>query len=157
MQHRLLRIDRKNHVATLTLNRPEKKNSLSPELVDLLLQTLQEFSADDTIRTVVMRGEGDHAFCAGYDIGSLPTSRSDDRQALPARPGRTRSSGRRHRAACRSGPRFGRSVRSSGSNQALPARNAMAVHRSFRAACDWSGGSSPGASVRQSRAVLCGL
>ena len=80
MQNRLLRSDRKNHVAILTLNRPEKKNSLSPELVDLLLQTLQELSSDDTIRTVVIRGEGDHAFCAGYDIGSLPTSRIDDPQ-----------------------------------------------------------------------------
>lgn len=80
MQHRLLRSDRKNHVATLTINRPEKKNSLSPELVDLLLQTLQELSSDDTIRTVVIRGEGDHAFCAGYDIGSLPTRRIDDPQ-----------------------------------------------------------------------------
>ena len=80
MQHRLLRSDRKNHVATLTLNRPEKKNSLSPGLVDLLLQTFQELSSDDTIRTVVIRGEGDHAFCAGYDIGSLPTLRIDDPQ-----------------------------------------------------------------------------
>ena len=78
MQNRLLRIERKNHVATLTLNRPEKKNSLSPELVDSLLRTLQELSADDTVRTVIIRGKGDQAFCAGYDIGSLPTHRSDD-------------------------------------------------------------------------------
>ena len=65
-------------MAILTLNRPEKKNSLSPELVKILLQTLEELSADDTIRTVVIRGAGDKAFCAGYDIGSLPTRRSDD-------------------------------------------------------------------------------
>jgi enoyl-CoA hydratase/carnithine racemase len=65
-------------VATLTLNRSEKKNSLSPELVKILLQAFEELSIDDTIRTVVIRGEGDKAFCAGYDIGSLPTSRSDD-------------------------------------------------------------------------------
>ena len=55
-----------------------KKNSLTPELVKILLQTLKELSLDDTIRTVVIRGAGDKAFCAGYDIGSLPTSRSDD-------------------------------------------------------------------------------
>jgi enoyl-CoA hydratase/carnithine racemase len=64
-------------MATLILNRPEKKNSLSPELVKILLQTLEELSADDTIRAVVIRGAGDKAFCAGFDIGSLPTSRSD--------------------------------------------------------------------------------
>jgi enoyl-CoA hydratase/carnithine racemase len=67
-----------NNVCTLTLNRPEKKNSLSPELAKILLQTLEEIAADDTIRTVVIRGAGDKAFCAGYDIGSLPTGRSDD-------------------------------------------------------------------------------
>jgi len=78
VQNRLLRVHRKNNMAILTLNRPEKKNSLSPELVKILLQTLEELSADDTIRTVVIRGAGDKAFCAGYDIGSLPTRRSDD-------------------------------------------------------------------------------
>ena len=78
MPDRLLRVHRKNYMATLTLNRPEKKNSLSPELVKILSQTLEELSADDTIRTVVIRGAGDKAFCAGYDIASLPTRRSDD-------------------------------------------------------------------------------
>ena len=78
MQNRLLGVHRKSNRATLTLNRPEKKNSLSPELVKILLQTLEELSADGTIRTVVIRGAGDKAFCSGYDIGSLPTRRSDD-------------------------------------------------------------------------------
>ena len=78
MPNELLRVHKKNYIATLTLNRPEKKNSLSPELVKVLLQTLEELSADDTIRTVVIRGACDKAFCAGYDIGSLPTGRSDD-------------------------------------------------------------------------------
>ena len=78
MQNRLLRVHRENYMATITLNRPEKKNSLSPELVKILLQTLEELSADDTIRALVIRGAGDKAFCAGYDIGSLPTSCSDD-------------------------------------------------------------------------------
>jgi len=78
VQNRLLRVHRENYMATITLNRPEKKNSLSPELVKILLQTLEELSADDTIRALVIRGAGDKAFCAGYDIGSLPTSCSDD-------------------------------------------------------------------------------
>ena len=78
MKNRLLRAHRKNNMATLTLNRPEKKNSLSPELVKILLQTLEELSTDGTIRAVVIRGAGDKAFCAGYDIGSLPTGRSED-------------------------------------------------------------------------------
>jgi len=75
---RLLRVHRTNNMATLTLNRPEKKNSLSPELVKILSQTFAELSADDTIRAVVIRGAGDKAFCSGYDIAALPTRHSDD-------------------------------------------------------------------------------
>ena len=78
MPKRLLRVHRTNNMATLTLNRPEKKNSLSPELVKILSQTFAELSADDTIRAVVIRGAGDKAFCSGYDITALPTRRSDD-------------------------------------------------------------------------------
>ncbi len=65
----LLSVKIEKNVCTLTLNRPEKKNSLSPELVKILLQTLEELSVDDTIRAVVIRGAGDKAFCSGYDIG----------------------------------------------------------------------------------------
>ena len=78
MGSKLLLIERNKNVCTLVLNRPEKKNSLSPELVELLLQTLNELSADDRIRAVVIRGAGDNAFCSGYDIRSLPTQLSED-------------------------------------------------------------------------------
>jgi len=78
MEDRPLLVKRKDKVATLILNRPEKKNSLSPELVQLLLQTLQELAADASIRAVVIRGAGDKAFCSGYDIRSLPTGPGDN-------------------------------------------------------------------------------
>jgi len=73
MKDRPLLVKRENNVVTLTLNRPEKRNSLSPELVQLLLQTLRELAADASIRSVIIRGAGSSAFCAGYDIRSLPT------------------------------------------------------------------------------------
>lgn len=73
MEESPLLVKKKNNIVTLTLNRPEKKNSLSPELVQLLLQTLQELASDASVRAVVMRGAGGSAFCAGYDIRSLPT------------------------------------------------------------------------------------
>jgi enoyl-CoA hydratase/carnithine racemase len=76
----ILLVKRENRVCTLALNRPEKKNSLSPQLVILLLQTLEEMAGDDSVRTVVIRGVGDNAFCAGYDIRSIPTGGSGDVQ-----------------------------------------------------------------------------
>ena len=78
MEEGPLLIQKKHNVVTLTLNRPEKKNSLSPELVKIMLQTLKELSTDESMRVVVIRGSGEKAFCAGYDIRSLPTKRDND-------------------------------------------------------------------------------
>ncbi|MGD8519995.1 MAG: enoyl-CoA hydratase-related protein [Desulfobacterales bacterium] len=78
MNENLLLVEKKNNVCTLVLNRPGKQNSLSPELIDRLLQILEGLSIDRDVRTVVIRGAGDKAFCAGYDIKSLPTRGGDD-------------------------------------------------------------------------------
>lgn len=78
VQEKPLLINRKNNVVTLTLNRPEKKNSLSLELVTILLKTLKDLAADDRVRTLVIRGSGDKAFCSGFDIRSLPTNHSEN-------------------------------------------------------------------------------
>jgi len=73
-----LLIDRKDYVVTLILNRPAKRNSLSLELVGILLKTLEDLAADEAVRTLVIRGSGNQAFCAGFDIGALPTQHSAD-------------------------------------------------------------------------------
>jgi len=75
---KLLLIEKNKNVCTLLLNRPEKKNSLSPQLVETLVDKFEELAADDTVRTIVIRGVGDQAFCSGYDIRSLPTRVNDD-------------------------------------------------------------------------------
>ena len=73
MNNQLLLVQTKNNICTLTLNRPEKKNSLSLELVERLRSTFEELAEDDRVRAVILRGAGDKAFCSGFDIGSLPT------------------------------------------------------------------------------------
>ncbi len=55
-------------IRTLTLNRPEKRNALSAELVDALMQALSQASADEECRVVLLTGAGDRAFCAGGDL-----------------------------------------------------------------------------------------
>jgi len=83
VKNKFLLIKRENHICTLTLNRPEKKNSLSLELVELLESTLNELAEDDEARVVILCGVGDEAFCSGFDIGSLPTqSKADADQRL---------------------------------------------------------------------------
>lgn len=66
-----LLVQKSNYVCTLILNRPQKRNALSPELLIKLTETLQSLSKNDETRAVIIRGSGDKAFCAGYDIGKL--------------------------------------------------------------------------------------
>ena len=55
-------------VATLTLNRPDKHNSLSALMIDELTQAAGLLGADDAVRVVVLTGAG-ASFCAGGDLG----------------------------------------------------------------------------------------
>ena len=57
-------------VATLTLNRPDRLNALSPELLAKSIETLTQWEADSEIAVVVLTGAG-RAFCAGGDIGGM--------------------------------------------------------------------------------------
>ena len=59
---------RESGVLWLTLNRPDRKNSISPELRDEILRELDDARADDEVRCVVLTGAGD-AFCSGVDLG----------------------------------------------------------------------------------------
>src|SRR5438876_305076 len=54
-------------VSTLTLNRPERLNTITPALIGELRAALAEAQADDAVRVIRLRGAG-RAFCAGYDI-----------------------------------------------------------------------------------------
>ncbi|MGW5659575.1 enoyl-CoA hydratase/isomerase family protein [Streptomyces sp. NPDC003758] len=56
-----------NHVAHLTLNRPDFLNAITPHLRELLIQELQDASADPAVRVVVLTGAG-RGFCAGADL-----------------------------------------------------------------------------------------
>lgn len=72
----LVRYERKNYVATITLNRPEKLNAFNKELVQGLHDTWVRFEQDDEARVAIITGEG-RAFSAGLDINEftpvLPT------------------------------------------------------------------------------------
>ncbi len=58
---------RESRIATLTLNRPEKRNALDDELLEEMQQALDEVESDEEIRALIICGAG-RAFCAGFDI-----------------------------------------------------------------------------------------
>jgi len=70
MQAELVRYEEKERVAYLTLNRPEKRNAFSPELVTTLTALLTRARDTKNVRAVVLRAEG-KAFCAGADLAYL--------------------------------------------------------------------------------------
>ena len=59
-------------LATLTLNRPDKLNALTPGSFVALRAHLDALAADDSIRCVVLRGAG-RSFCAGHDLEAIAT------------------------------------------------------------------------------------
>jgi enoyl-CoA hydratase/carnithine racemase len=61
----------RGHVATVTLNRPDSLNALSFDMLKELAARLDAWEDDERVRTVVLRGAGGKAFCAGGDVRAL--------------------------------------------------------------------------------------
>jgi enoyl-CoA hydratase/carnithine racemase len=59
-----------DHIALITLNRPEAKNAFSPEMIALWGQFLEEARKDDQVRVIIVTGKGD-TFCSGGDIRDM--------------------------------------------------------------------------------------
>jgi len=60
-------VDYESHVATVTLNRPEKRNALSHQLRAEIFHALKVAEADKDINVIILKGAG-KCFCAGYDF-----------------------------------------------------------------------------------------
>ena len=65
-------------VATLTLNRPKAINSLNLEMLQAAHEILTSWAHDDSVREVVLRGEGARGFSAGADVRELSQAISDN-------------------------------------------------------------------------------
>ncbi|MEG1850122.1 MAG: enoyl-CoA hydratase/isomerase family protein, partial [Oscillospiraceae bacterium] len=55
-------------IAYFTLNRPDKRNAITPEMMELLEARLMEFMENERLRVGIITGAGDKAFCAGADV-----------------------------------------------------------------------------------------
>ena len=69
MPYNALKLELDRELATLTFNRPEKRNALSPEMIEELLAALDELEARGA-RVAIVTGAG-KAFCAGMDLDAL--------------------------------------------------------------------------------------
>ena len=67
----LVLVERRGHVAIVTLNRPEVRNVINRELTLAVAEALDELEADDAVWVIVITGAGDKAFCAGQDLKAI--------------------------------------------------------------------------------------
>lgn len=76
-----LLLEQTGGVLRLTLNRPDKRNSLSLGLLEKLEQTLEKIADNPEIRVVVLGGNGP-AFCAGHDLSEMTGRTADEYKML---------------------------------------------------------------------------
>ena len=60
-----------NMVGTIRLNRPERRNAFTFQMVREWASLLRKARTDDSVRVVVLTGAGDRAFCSGIDLDSI--------------------------------------------------------------------------------------
>ena len=121
-----LEVVRDGAVATVTLNRPDRRNALDPALLEALAEAFGELAADAGVRVVVLRGAGP-AFCAGADLDWM----ARESRALPGGERRGRGTdggrlrGRRRVPEGRrgAGPRRARSAGAPASSRAPTSRS----------------------------------
>ena len=70
-------LEQRDGVATVTFNRPERRNAITYEGWQLLSRIAEETASDDGVRVVVFTGEGELAFSAGADIADFDRYRHD--------------------------------------------------------------------------------
>lgn len=67
----VLLVEKKDYICTVSINRPERRNALNPEVVHRLRETFSSIKPGDDIRIVILRGAGDKAFCSGADLEAI--------------------------------------------------------------------------------------
>ena len=84
--------ERGDRIAYITLNRPEAKNAVTPEMHDALCRIWADFRDDDEVDVAILTGVGD-AFCAGADLATyVPANYVDATPEPGARNRRSRAS-----------------------------------------------------------------
>lgn len=74
MEENFLLTEKKEKICTIILNRPERRNALSPIMLFQLADTLTRIKEEGEVHCLVIRGAGETAFSSGYDISAIPTN-----------------------------------------------------------------------------------
>jgi len=69
-ESKLIKLEKQEHIAWVTLNRPEKRNALNFQMLEQLVATLHKLDQDENVRVIVLKGAG-KSFCAGLELTAL--------------------------------------------------------------------------------------
>ena len=73
MEEKFLFTEKQGRVCTIIINRPERRNALTPLMLFQFTDTLTRLKEEGEVRCLVIRGTGVEAFSSGYDISAIPT------------------------------------------------------------------------------------
>src|SRR5207302_8626747 len=73
----IVELERRDHIALVTLNRPEARNAISPEVSQTMVTVLDEVESDPELRAVVLTGRGE-VFSAGADLKVVALGKAND-------------------------------------------------------------------------------
>jgi len=80
MSYETIILEKKDAIATITLNRPERLNAINPQMTQELASALDNVEADAGVRVLVITGAG-RGFCAGADVGGMTGGAERDSSA----------------------------------------------------------------------------
>src|ERR1700679_2728433 len=76
MAYEAILYDRHEHVAVITLNRPERRNAISQAIREEVHAAVQVAQDDDEVRALIVTGAGDRGFCSGADLSGATEARA---------------------------------------------------------------------------------
>lgn len=79
--------DVEDGVATITMNRPDRMNAFTPQMMLDMIAAFDATDADDAVKVVIVTGAGDRAFCAGADLGGGGSTFDYEKQGNETREG----------------------------------------------------------------------
>jgi enoyl-CoA hydratase len=85
MNAKFISEERRESIAIIRLNRPEKLNALSREMILAFSDIFTNLESDAELRAIILTGAGDKAFCAGTDISELTQLKEDDARRVSER------------------------------------------------------------------------
>ena len=77
-----VRYEKRDGIATITIDRPDRGNSLAPGMQAVFRAIWSEVRDDDAIRVAIVTAAGERHFCTGFDVSEAEGEEAEDRKSV---------------------------------------------------------------------------